>query len=273
VSRAGPAILVLALTASAVGASGQDQSEALRPFCTDRPTKSTGACTVDEGHFQLESDLFNFTRDRSGGVDSDTYLVTDPTLKLGVTRTLDLEVSIAPLVDVSARDRGSGAKAHATGIGDLLLHAKLNLLGADGGDLAIALAPYVKLPTARTGIGNGAVEGGVIAPIAYNLAENWALGFDPEIDILRDLNGSGNHVGIINLISLSHTMGEITAAAELWSNINLEPIGTVRQLSFDLGASWIPSEQPDLQFDGGVNIGLNKVTPDWQAYLGISHRF
>ena len=44
----------------------------LRPFCTDRPTKSDGACTVDAGHFQIESDLFNATPQRSQGVTTDT---------------------------------------------------------------------------------------------------------------------------------------------------------------------------------------------------------
>ena len=29
----------------------------LRALCTDRPTKSASPCTVDAGHFQIESDL------------------------------------------------------------------------------------------------------------------------------------------------------------------------------------------------------------------------
>ena len=31
----------------------------LRALCTDRPTKSTGPCTVDAGHWQVESDIYN----------------------------------------------------------------------------------------------------------------------------------------------------------------------------------------------------------------------
>ena len=41
----------------------------------------------------------------------------------------------------------------------------------------------------------------------------------------------------------------------------------------DLGAAWIPSSQPNLQLDGGVNLGLNSRTPGVQAYVGISRRF
>ncbi len=36
----------------------------LRSLCTDRPTKSTGPCTVDAGHWQVESDIYNFTVQR-----------------------------------------------------------------------------------------------------------------------------------------------------------------------------------------------------------------
>ena len=58
-----------------------------RAFCTDRPTKSTGACTVDAGHFQYETDLVNYTYDRVDGVTTQSWLAPNPTLKLGVTNT------------------------------------------------------------------------------------------------------------------------------------------------------------------------------------------
>ena len=75
-------------------------SETLRPLCTDRPTKSTSPCTVDAGHFQLESDLFNVTVDRGGGQTTTTWLATNPTLKYGLTDRLDVEVNMAPYVSV-----------------------------------------------------------------------------------------------------------------------------------------------------------------------------
>ncbi|MBI3678069.1 MAG: hypothetical protein HY243_15780 [Proteobacteria bacterium] len=40
----------------------------LRPLCPDRPGKGTSACTGDEGYFQIESDVFNETIERSGGI-------------------------------------------------------------------------------------------------------------------------------------------------------------------------------------------------------------
>ncbi len=263
-----------ALAISAPGAGlAQDAPAKLRDLCTDRPTKSTGPCTVDPGHFQVESDIFNVVIDHTGGVDTNTYLFTNPTLKYGVTRTVDLEVSLAPVVEVTTRDRATGAKTDTTGIGDLYLRAKLNLAGDDGGTIGFALVPYLKLPTARAGIGNGAVEGGLLAPLSLSLPARFSLSLTPELDLLKDQSGDGRHANIVNLIGLSRPAGPLTLAAEVWSDVNFDPAGTVTQYSADLGLSWIPAKQPDLQFDGGVNFGLNRVTPGVQAYIGVSHRF
>src|SRR5580704_11265506 len=38
----------------------------MRSFCTDRPPRANLACTVDAGHFQYESDMFNWSYARTG---------------------------------------------------------------------------------------------------------------------------------------------------------------------------------------------------------------
>ena len=72
----------------------------LRSLCTDRPTKSTAPCTVDAGRWQVEADVYNFTTQTTGGVTTITQLFTNPTLKLGLTNTLDVEVNIVPYEEV-----------------------------------------------------------------------------------------------------------------------------------------------------------------------------
>ena len=42
-------------------------TSALRTFSTDRPAKSNSPVTVDAGHFQYETDLFNYTHSNAGG--------------------------------------------------------------------------------------------------------------------------------------------------------------------------------------------------------------
>src|ERR1700726_482645 len=91
----------------------------LRPLCTDRPTKSTAPCTVDAGHWQIESDVYNFTEQTVDGVSFRSELFTTPPLKLGLTNTLDFEVNIIPYQRLTIRDRATGVTTRADGIGDL----------------------------------------------------------------------------------------------------------------------------------------------------------
>jgi hypothetical protein len=246
----------------------------VRALCTDRPTKSTSPCTVDAGHWQIESDVYNFTNQDSGGVDVTTQLITNPTLKLGLTNTWDVEVNIVPYEVVAVHERPAGTRQTFGGVGDLFVRTKINLLGDDGGSVGLALEPFIKAPTSPKPIGNGAVEAGVVAPIQFNLPMNWQLVLDPEADALADSNGPGRHLNLIGLASLTFPVTKtITLSGEIWGDENFDPAGHVTQASFDLGAAWIPAKSPNFQLDGGVNLGLNNATPGVQAYLGVSRRW
>jgi len=246
----------------------------LRSLCTDRPTKSTSPCTVDAGHWQVESDVYNVTTQTEAGVTTVTQLFTNPTLKLGVTNTIDVEANIVPVEEVSVHDVATGATQRATGAGDLFLRAKFNLIGDDGGAVGLAIEPYVKVPTAGRVLGNGAVEEGVLIPIQLSLPANWQLVIDPEFDALANAVGAGRHLNASSLLSLSYpATKEVTLSVEVWGDANFDPSGTVEQGSFDLGAAWIPASSPSFQLDGGVNLGLNRATPGLQAYVGVSRRF
>jgi hypothetical protein len=268
---------VLAADASPTSGGGYSlldptPGDKLRPLCTDRPTKSTSPCTVDAGRWQVESDLFNETIDHSGGMRTLTQLFTSPTLKLGLTSRVDVEANITPYERVSVRSHG--VTTTSAGFGDLFLKAKVNLLGDEGGRLGVGLVPYLKIPTAHTGLGNGAVEGGLIAPLQVNLPDAWSIVIDPEADILENSGGAGHHGNLQGLVSLSKGVTpQVTLSAELWSDVNWDPAGRITQVSADLGLAWSPASSPNLQFDGGVNLGLNANTARAQAYVGVSRRF
>jgi hypothetical protein len=250
-------------------ASGTSQ---LGPFCTDRPTKSNGACTVDEGHFQVESDIFNATFMHTDGVTTDTYQFTNPTLKYGLTSKTDIEVNWAPYETVRTHDAHAGTTDTVSSVGDLYLRAKLALVGDNDSTVAATLYPYVKAPTARTGVGDGAWEGGLTVPIVIKLNSAVNLSFGPELDLLQNSVGDGRHASMSQLIDLSWSLPRnITVFGEVWSNVDFDSSGTVTQYSADLAASWGFSH--DLQLDAGVNIGLNRFTPAVQVYSGVSHRF
>lgn len=242
----------------------------MRSFSTDRPTKSNVPYTVDAGHFQYETDLVNFTHQVIGGVHTNTILVPNPTFKVGVTNNTDLEVNV-PFAGVHTFS-SSGPPTTIWGIGDTFARAKINLWGNDGGDTAAAVIPYVKAPSAPLGIGNGAIEGGSIGPLAVTLPNNFTLLLVPEIDVLKDSADNGRHGNFIFDVNLSReVIKNVTAYVELWADYNNDPIVKTTQVSFDTAVAWVVV--PNVQFDVGANFGLTSATPALQVYTGLSQRF
>jgi hypothetical protein len=240
----------------------------LRAFCTDRPTKANVACILDQGHWQVESDVANATFDHG----TDTYLFTSPTLKYGLTRDVDLEAMWTPFEAVHTPGAPGQRARTADGVGDTVLRAKLGLVGQDGGTVAASLIPYVKAPTAPTTIGDGAWEGGLIAPVVVKLNDKLNLTFDPELDILKNAANNGRHAAMAQIVNLSYSLPQnVTVYGELWSDVDFDPSGVTKQYSADVAVTWgLPH---DLQLDLGANVGLNRDTPNLQVYTGVSHRF
>jgi hypothetical protein len=255
---------ILALAAAQAAPARADDGP--KPICADRPTKGTSPCTVDPGHWQIESDAADYTHDRSGGVTTDTGVIASTNFKYGVTDRLDMELNLTPLQTQSVSGQGS-----ASGIGDTVARAKIALIQ---GNNAVSLLPFVKLPTARRSLGNGEVEGGLVIPVALTLPAGMTLTLDPEVDALKNSAGQGRHAAYVMAAGLSRALSStFTGSVELWGSQNEEPTGRVRQASFDLGLAWIPAKTQTLQLDGGLNLGLNSATPHAQVYVGVSRRF
>jgi hypothetical protein len=218
---------------------------------------------------QYESDIVSFSALRWEGVTNDTVYVTNPTLKYGLTSNTDIEANISPLEIVHSRD-GDKNRTIA-GVGDLYFRFKYQFLNIFGGGVQATLLPYVKAPTARLGVGDGAVEGGVLMPINYKLNGALTLTTVPELDDLKDTVGEGRHLNTAQVVSLAISLThKVSLYGEMWGDWNFDPTGLVRQYSADTAIAYTVSR---LQLDAGVNIGLNRATPAAQVYIGISQRF
>jgi Putative MetA-pathway of phenol degradation len=238
------------------------------PICPDRPGRGTSACTLEAGHAQLELGLFDESFQRRSGVTTDSGSAGSLLVKWGVSDRVDVEAGMA--LTQFQRVHDATGTTHASGIGDLFLHAKFNPLPADGA-FTLVFDPFLKLPTAGGGLGNGAVEGGLVLPMGYDLGTGWSLAMTPEADVLRNASGSGFHANLVDVMGLGKSFGRLSLGAEVWTDQNLDPAGAIREYSFDLDAAWLAAG--DTQFDTGINLGLNRATPDLEIYFGISRRF
>ena len=247
----------------------------MRSFTPERPTQALVPFTVDAGHFQYEGDLLNYTHNNYLGAGTITYLTADPTLKLGLTNWVDFEVLFNGYVNAATHGNLTGALiSNGHGFGDTIIKAKFNVLGNDGGTFALALIPVLKAPSAAPGLGNGSVEGGVIAPLQINLPQDYALILQTEIDALKNAGNDRRHANFVNLASLSHALSfiskDLSASAEFFSSVGTDR-GIPAVYTFDIGLAYLIF--PNVQLDAGANFGLTKASPDVNVYTGISARF
>ena len=245
---------------------------AMRSFSTDRPNKSTSPYTVDAGHFQFETDLFGGAYDgyNTSQTRSREFFTGDPVLKMGITNFADVEVALGGYQNYRVKDRSANSTTNYDGFGDVTLRVKANILGNDGGPIAIALDPFYKIPTATRGLGNGVGEFGLTIPIQVSLPYNFTALVVTEFDDFKNVSNTGRHAGFTNLLNVSYPITpKLTAAVEIWNQVQATTIPT--QYTLDLSLAYMLG--PNTQLDTATYIGLNKAAPDFVAYAGLSMRF
>lgn len=239
--------------------------EKMREFSTDRPDKTESAYSVDAGHFQHETDIVNVAFDSDSESTSSTFLLAAPNMKVGLTNSTDIQIVAQSYV----YDKISQPNSKMSGFGDLLVRLKHNIWGNDGGSTALAVMPYVKLPTNRGDLGNNSIEGGLIVPFAWSPSDSIGMGAMSQIDILKKDDGSGNYVQFVNSATVgTELFDSIGGYAEIWSASSSE---SGHQVTLDFGLTYSPCD--NLQFDLGVNVGATNSADDYNPFVGISQRF
>jgi hypothetical protein len=245
----------------------------MRELSADRPDKTDCPFTVDAGHFQVEMDFANYTWDSPNAqstLKAEGYQVAPMNLKVGVLNNVDLQLVILPWQSLRIEDKSTGIVETRSGFGDLTPRAKVNLVGNDGGFFALALIPFVKIPTAQNDLGNGAYEGGIGIPWSFDV-RNWDVGFQTTVNLNRDDAGDGHHVDIANSVSLGHALiGNLDFHVEFFSSVSTQQnsswVGTVD--------TWLTYKvNKNLFIDGGVYIGVTKAANDWHPWIGMTKRF
>ena len=115
-------------------------------ICADRPGKASATCTEPDGHLQLEVGLVDWLQHGS------SLTIFSTAIKYGVTKRSHVEIDIAPLT--RADDEW--------GFGDVVARYKHQLTN-EGSAIAVTAYPFVKIPTAKSPIGNGKVDGDSIS--------------------------------------------------------------------------------------------------------------
>ena len=243
----------------------------MREMTPDRPDKTESPHTVDAGHFQLEMDVATYTRNRSNGERTEAWNAAPVNIKFGLLNNVDLQFIFDNYLYVRTEDRQTHKMTTQSGVGDFTTRLKINLWGNDGGRTAFGILPFVKFPTNTDHLGNDAIEGGVIFPLAVKLPAGWDMGLETGSSILRNEQDHGYHAEFVNMVTVGHDLiGKLGGYLEFFSSVSTEGgsswVGTV-----DLGLTYSLTES--FQLDAGVNLGVTRSADDVEAFTGLTVRF
>lgn len=241
-----------------------------RDFCADRPGKGSPTCTLSPGVFQAEAG-FDYSHFEQGGVEAEEFGYGTMTLRLGLTDSLEGQILWTPYV--VAREKVGGFTFEDSGSGDIAVSLRQNLLSPDGSGTSVALQAIVSAPTGSDGISAEVWEGAIMLPVSFEVGESTALTGMIELDVLGDAAGNGHHAAWAGVIGVEHGMGDFTLAGEVWAQRDDDPLGATTQASAGVQLMWTPASLDDVQFDVGVDFGLNDETPDFAFGAGIAKRF
>jgi hypothetical protein len=251
-------------------------ADQLRQMATDRPNVTNTPQTIDAGHFQLEEGFLDYARARSDKLSPyKSFIFGHSNLRVGVLDNLEVNVALDSYDVAWNADDGSGRSRKQSGVGDMVIGGKLNFWGNDGNDepwsTALAIQPQMKLPTARSAIGNRHTEYAIGLPFSISLPADFHLGLQTALLDQRNQANTGYTIGWQNSASLDRVFFErFDVYLEYATKVAAERHRGSQQ-TLDLGM--IYALTPNIALDSGVNFGLNATSPKTEWLAGASYRF
>jgi len=247
----------IALAVAAFSLVDPVPADKMRDLATDRPDLTEGPFTVDAGHLQMEMDAAIVSLDDQGlGVD-----VVGVNARVGLTDAVDIHLILPTIGTVFGVDTATPA------FGDLLVRAKWNLFGNASGDVAVALLPYVVIPS------DTVVTGGLIVPVNLNLPWEFGLGSMVQLELVR---GGEAYEEIDGLVVVSASLARpIThgVGAYLEGVAQTQLLHSAAEVWASAGTTWQPTA--DLQFDLGARSRIPLAGDEYarvEAFVGATVR-
>lgn len=238
----------------------------MRDMETDRPDVTESPYTVDAGHFQYETDLFRVAHEKSESVEDRRIFVNNGNIKIGLFNKTAIQVGFETIVWQKEKEENQISKSK--GIGDVTIRVKQNLTGDNKGSFALAVLPYLRIPTAKY-TDDSKYEGGIIIPMSYKLPGEWKLGTQIEADRENDQETNTMHTDILQSLTISHeVVKDLDGIAETYYKYDFN----AHHWTNFLNASAQYKVSKDFTIDAGVNYGLQKDAVR-SYFMGTAFRF
>lgn len=226
----------------------------MRPLFSSIQDGVMDARTLDAGHVQVEGEFVDYFYNSSTPPTyySDEFLWA-PRVTVGLLNDLDFEVR--PTYEIRYFDYQRASSE----FGRVAAGVKVNLLGNDDGMIAVALSPYLSIPTSRTdAIGGGDLLGGGDVAVLVRLPHELSVKVDSECYASQRRSDNEIFAGFYNALSLDKTLcSKADAYCYFATTVTTDPTQTWYGYA-GLGLQYNVTR--DLQVFAGMGFG---VTPDW----------
>lgn len=224
--------------------------------------------TVQPGHFLLEVDALTLSVDREPGLKYTAFGAATTFLTTGLTSRLDLQVGAEFFLN--QKFDAAGFTERRSGVGDVYVRAKYRFYESEDTYTAVAVLPFVKLPTNSGGVGNDAVEGGIIIPFQTLLVGGFDFAAMAELDFLRNDNDDGYDTYWFASASLARqffkTVGLYGEAVVAKSSGGAPWEGTI-------GAGAILTVSKFASWDFAIYRGISDGASDWTHVVRFNYGF
>jgi hypothetical protein len=249
----------LALGPNAAFAVDADSTE------TDRPDVANSATTVPPGAFQIESGIA-YARQRAAAAPTQYTTSLELTLRAGLTPSLEVRLDGDPVVHMRTDES-------VTNVGDLRLGLKYRFVDPPDGSWwpALAILPYVKLPSAPEPIGSERTDFGITGIASFDFPADFSLDVNGGIAAVGQRDPSGYLAQASAAASLSKTLlHELVVYVELFYSSrdtwdSRYGLGTGAGMLYRIGRR--------AAVDLGVEFSLAGQSPDYTIRSGFSIRF
>lgn len=243
-------------------------SDMMRHLSPDRPDIAESPYTVDAGHFQFETDMVSLSQDTTAGIKTQSWVLNSLVAKAGLGIDTDIQVGVETYKIVK-RTTGGATIFNESGIGDVIVRLKRNLFGNDRGEWALALLPFVKIPTQSVRLGTSHWEGGLLLPISASF-KSIALSLTVGPEIRRSATATEPHAEFLTALSFQVAiLSHLDAFAEM-----------ISRASGEAGGGWMPTAGGGIIYtltrnfalDAGARAGLNDAADSLTVYSGLTLR-
>lgn len=234
----------------------------LRAQITEWPT------TVEPGRFLLEMDAISLTLDREGGDKYTAFGAASTFLSTGLAHNWDIQVGAE--LFISQKYESGGFTERDSGVGDIYVRTKYRFYENSETGTAAAIIPYVKIPTNSGGVGNDAIEGGIIVPWTTKLAGGFDFAAMAELDLLRNDNDDGYDTYWYASASLSRSL---TKAVGLYGEVALGKSSGASATEGIMGAGVTLAVSESTWWDFAVYKGISSGAADWNHVIRFNFGF